>query len=505
MTPAPLVLDHVRITRPGEPAILGAAVVSGGRIAWIGAGEPPAGALRERALRIDCEGGALIPGFVDAHCHPLALGMALTAADCSPAVAQTIPQLQRQLADWAAAYPDARYVSGFGYDELLIGERRHPGRYDLDAAVPGRPVILTHGGGHAVVLNTAALRLIGITESTDEPAGGFIDREAETGTPSGLLFEMGGYVWNRLGRQSDAEVRRQASAASEAFIRAGVTSVVDAGQNGDLAQFQLWAGLRRDGTFRPGLTVMRAPGFRIPGGEAAELAEWMKPGPVKVFLIRGPHGFIPDLADLCVLVWSALRDRSPVAIHAVEAESILMACSAFEDAKGFSGARSTVDPARMRIEHAAEATPEVCAAIRRCGASVVTQPGFIYARGDRYLAAAAAGGCPVDDLYPLRRLLDEGIPVTIGSDAPYGPVSPLDAIYGAVVRTSASGRQVGRSQAVGTTEALALTFERSYPLRPGARADLTVLSDDPQAIAPERLRDVYVRLTVIGGEIAWQA
>ncbi|MBI2965660.1 MAG: amidohydrolase family protein, partial [Chloroflexi bacterium] len=427
MKPAPLVLDHVRITRPGDPAVPGAVVMNGGQITWIGAGDAPAHALPPRALRIDCEGGALIPGFVDAHCHPLALGRALTAADCTPVAARTIPQLQRQLAGWAAANADARYVSGFGYDELLIMERRHPDRHDLDAAVAERPVILTHGSGHALVLNTAALRLVGITGSTDEPVGGFIDREAETGSPSGLLFEMGSFVSNRLGRPSEAEVRRQASAASDAFIHAGVTSVVDAGPSSDPSMFQLWAGLRKDGVFRPGMTMMRAPGLSIPAAEAAELAAWVRHGPVKVILTRGANDFMPGLAELSAVVANALAEGPGVAVHAVEAEAILLVCRAFEEAKKLSSvrtalmpARMRLMPARMRIEHAAEATPEVCAAIRRCGASVVTQPGLVYGRGDRYLAAARTGGCPVDHLYPLRRLLDEGIPVRIGSDAPYG-------------------------------------------------------------------------------------
>ncbi|MBI2964792.1 MAG: amidohydrolase family protein, partial [Chloroflexi bacterium] len=131
--------------------------------------------------------------------------------------------------------------------------------------------------------------------------------------------------------------------------------------------------------------------------------------------------------------------------------------------------------------------------------------GLVYGRGDRYLAAARTGGCPVDHLYPLRRLLDEGIPVRIGSDAPYGPVSPLEAICGAVLRTSASGRPVGSSQAVGTTEALRLSLEHWTPLRRGAATDLAVLSEDPQSVTHERLRDVTVRLTVIGGEVVWRA
>ncbi|MDO8484527.1 MAG: amidohydrolase family protein [Candidatus Limnocylindrales bacterium] len=478
--------------------------MANGQITWIGRGEAPASALPPRAVRIDCEGGALMPGFVDAHCHPLALGAALTAADCRPAAARSIPEIQRQLALWAAASPNARHVRGFGYDELLLHERRHPNRHDLDVAVRDRPVVLTHGSGHALVLNTAGLRAAGITESADEPARGFIDREAETGAPSGLLLEMGSHVSRRLGRPTDGEVRRYASAASEALTLLGVTSVVDAGPSNDVSRFELWAELRKDQTFQPRLTVMQAPGSQIPEAEIFRLAAWVDAGPAKIVLIRGENGgLIPTPAELDEMVASALAAGPGVAVHAVEAESILMVCRVFEEARSRLDPRLLLTPAHRRIEHAAEATPEVCAAIKRCGATVVSQPGFIYGRGDRYLAAVDAGGWPVDHLYPLRTLLDQGIPVMFGSDAPYGPVSPLEAIYGAVTRTSASGRPVGRSQAIGTTEALVRSVNNSSPLRAGSPCDLVVLSEDPQSVQPERLRDITVRLTIIAGEIVW--
>lgn len=505
MNAAPLVLDHVQITYPGRPAVPGAVAIANGQISWIGRGVVPADALPPRALRINCEGGALMPGFVDAHCHPLALGAALTAADCRPAAARTIPEIQRQLALWATANPDARYVRGFGYDELLIQERRHPNRLDLDAVVADRPVLLTHGSGHALVLNTAALQAAGITESTDEPAGGFIDREADTGAPSGLLLEMGSHVSSRLGPTSEQELRRYASAASEAFTHAGVTSVMDAGPSNGLSTFELWAALRRDQTFQPRLTVMRAPGLPIPEAEIVRLAVWVTAGPVKVVLIRDESGLIPSRTELAEAVANALAGGLGVAVHAVEVESIQMVCKVFEEAKNRLDARLPLTPAHLRIEHAAEAMPDVCAAIKRCGASVASQPGFIYGRGDRYLAAAESGGWPVEYLYPLRTLLDQGIPVTLGSDAPYGPVSPLDAIYGAVTRISASGRPVGRSQAIGTTEALVRSVNNWSSLRAGRRGDLTVLSEDPQFVLPERLRDITVRLTIIGGEVVWRA
>jgi predicted amidohydrolase YtcJ len=527
MTAAALVLDRVRIARPGRPAVPGAVVIADGRIAWLGSpgvqvSDLPVGVRdivgRRDPRRIDCGGAVLYPGFVDPHCHPLALGWALTAANCRPPGCRSLADIQRSLRRWASEHPAEPWVRAFGYDELQLTGGSHPTRRDLDAAVSDRPVQLVHGSGHGMVLNSAGLLTAGITESTDEPVGGFIDREPDTGLPSGLLLEMAGFVAERTRAYSDADsARRYAEVAGDAFVRAGVTSVTDAGPSNDLSTLRLWASLRSSGTFLPRTTVMCAPGVRVPPGALSELGPHLELGPAKVVLSASGGRVDPDGPVLDRIVDEAVATGAGVAVHAVEAEAVLAACAAFERAtQSTSGLRGPSGPL-FRIEHAAEAPPEVCAAIRRSGATVVTQPGFVVARGDRYLAAARSGGCDPDDLYAVRSLLEAGIPVRASSDAPYGPVSPLMAMHGATARTSASGAPVGRSQVITVAQAQALchgpvdrdrggTRDSTWAgLNSGDPADLVLLSEDPQDVASERLPEIEVLATVISGEVAWEA
>jgi len=165
---------------------------------------------------------------------------------------------------------------------------------------------------------------------------------------------------------------------------------------------------------------------------------------------------------------------------------------------------------RHRIEHCGVCPPALARRLAALGVLVVTQPSFVYHNGDRYLRQVAAEELP--HLYPLRTLLESGVMVAAGSDAPVAPPGPLSGLAGAVRRLSSGGAVVAPQQAVSPEEALTMhtraaaraAFEEGErgSLRAGKRADLVLLSADPLAGAPvEALR---VETTVVGGEIAWQ-
>jgi predicted amidohydrolase YtcJ len=144
------------------------------------------------------------------------------------------------------------------------------------------------------------------------------------------------------------------------------------------------------------------------------------------------------------------------------------------------------------------------------GVLVVTQPSFVYHNGDRYLRQVPAEDLP--HLYPLRTLLEAGVPVAAGSDAPVAPPGPLSGLMGAVRRLSSGGAAVAPQQAVSVEEALVMhtraaayaAFEEGErgSVRAGKRADLVLLSGDPLSGAP--LDALRVEMTVVGGEIVWQ-
>ncbi len=504
-TSPPRLFHNARILTldPRNP-VVSALLAVDGRVGWIGDGEPPE--TPQGVESVDCEGATVLPGFIDAHCHPLALGARLAAVDCSPSHVRSIAHLQRRLRE-AARPTSGFWIKAVGYDELLLAEGRHPTRADLDAAVPDRPVRLVHAAGHALVLNSKGLEAVGIDATTAEPPGGTIDREPESGEPTGLLFEMSGYVGARMPRPEDDELNRYARGANEALISAGVTSVTDAGHTNRRDRVELYGRLQERGTFRPRATVMLAPD--------ADRAGLPSDGPVragaaKLMLTMSGGRLSRSVAELGSAIQGAVDGdvfggALGVAIHAVEEEAVLAACEAL----------SRLDePALMRrIEHASEAPPHVVSAIARAGATVVTQPGFLYERGERYLAAAADGGPDPSCLYPLRLLLEAGVNVAAGSDAPYGPHRPLDSIAAAVSRRSRDGKAVGPEQSVtidqalrmfGPAAAAAEGFDRERgTLTPGKVADFVVLDRDPLRLEPDAIAGIQVLQTVIGGENVW--
>ena len=209
--------------------------------------------------RINLDGATVLPGFIDPHCHPLALGASFSAVDCSPAVVSSITQIVERIAH-AASGSTNDWIRARGYDELLLAEKRHPTAADLDRAAPGRRVRLTHGGGHGDVLSTAALAAVGIGKDTSPPPGGTIERNTDTGEPTGLLFEMGGWLRDRMPPSSSKTLMDHAEAASSALVAAGVTAVTDAGRDNTADRVALYADLAAQGQFQPRPTVMLRPG-----------------------------------------------------------------------------------------------------------------------------------------------------------------------------------------------------------------------------------------------------
>jgi predicted amidohydrolase YtcJ len=198
-----------------------------------------------------------------------------------------------------------------------------------------------------------------------------------------------------------------------------------------------------------------------------------------------------------------------VAIHAVERPAIESACNAIE----FAAERVPGASGRDRIEHCAVCGPALARRIAKLGIAIVTQPAFLYFHGDRYLETVPQKDLP--DLYPLKTLIDNGVSVAASSDSPVDPPSPLIGIYSAVTRRAKTGALVSGEQAISPWVALrmhcrdaaraVLDGDARGTIAPGMAADLAVLSDDPTGVAPESIKDIMVKMTIVGGEIAWSA
>jgi len=508
MTRASLLLHNANVvTLDARGTRASTVVVAAGLIAWVGAGRPPPDAVPPGTDRVDCEGGTVLPGFVDPHCHPLALGAVLSAVDCSPGAVGSLGDIQDHLRGAASRVPAGAWIKAAGYDDLRLADRRHPTRADLDTAVPDRPVRLTHGSGHAVVLNTKAMLLLSIDANTPEPPGGVIDRDARTGEPTGLLLEMGAYVAERMPPSGPGETRANARAASAALLSAGVTSVADAGQRNGAGRLDLYRDLRESGDFVQRVVVMTDATKAVPEAPVGDAG--VRLGAAKLPLSLTSGTLHPPREAVLAAAQKAAADGRQLAVHAIEREAIHEAATAMLLAHGMLPRPEL----RWRIEHASECPPGAVRDIRKAGAMVVSQPGFIGERGTRYLLAAQEGGTAPEHLYPLRSLTEAGIPVAAGSDAPTGPYAPLAGIQAAATRLTTDGRACGVSQAVTVEAALRMhgplaayaQFEEREKgtIEPGKLADFVVLDADPLAVPPGRIAAIRVLRTFVGGVQAW--
>ncbi len=456
---------------------------------------------------IDCEGRTVLPGFIDAHVHFLAYASSLNAVDCSPNAVSSIEDIVSALRERAGRTNKGEWVRGAGYDEFRLRENRHLTRQDIDALVPDHPVKLGHRSGHGTVLNSRAMALAGISIETPEPVGGYIERDVDTGEPTGLFIDLDDWLDARLGPQPRAdEMEPAARQAAEVFMSRGITSFHDASPCNSLKRWEFFRSLVGGPEPFPRITLM--PGY----GHLREFVgaglgfgvgnNRLKVGHCKVVLSQASGSMQPSPQELRELVREAASLGFPVAIHAVEESEVEAAVGAIEsvDSPGL----------RHRIEHASVCPPHLIARLKAVSVTVVTQPGFIYHSGDRYLEELSDG--EIENLYPIRAWLDAGLAVAASSDTPVSPPDPLLGIQASVLRQARTGQPVSREQEITIAEAMALhggaASNRGVPggrvgvIRKGVLADFAVLDRDPASVTAEEIGGIGVWATVVGGGVA---
>lgn len=455
---------------------------------------------------LDCEGRTVLPGFNDAHVHFLAYASSLAAVDCSPGSVSSIQELATALRRRSLHTPEGGWVRGAGYDEFRLRERRHPTRRDLDSLIPDHPVKLGHRSGHGTVLNSRAMELAGITIETPEPLGGYVDREVTTGQPTGLFIDLDDWLDERLGPQPRGdEMTPSARDAAKVFLSKGITSFNDASPCNSLKRWEFFQTLASGLDPFPRATIM--PGFH----HVREFAESglgfgvgnnrLRVGHCKIILSQASGALRPPAKELREMVSQAAALGFPVAIHAVEEVEVEAAVEAIEAVE--------VSGLRHRIEHASVCPPPLIARMKAASVTVVTQPGFIYHSGDRYLEQLSE--TDIACLYPLRAWLDTGVPVAASSDAPVVPPEPLVAIQVAVLRRARTGETVSPEQGLLLSEAVGLYGPAAAQasgaggqvgaVKKGALADFAILDLDPTQVPPGEIGEINVWGTVLGGRV----
>lgn len=501
-----LLLRHASLFRgSGRPPALSRIALAAGRIHSI---EDESDVGERRFRELDCQGATVLPGFVDAHLHLFSYAAALAGIDCSPRFVRSIAQLKTHLAARAAPAKPNAWLRAWGYDDFALQERRHPTRWDLDAAIPDRPLKLIHRSGHITVLNSAAMQLLGITLESDEPDGGVIERDTH-GEPNGIFLEMEEDL-ERRGLPALSE-RESEDVLQEAFGRLlsyGVTSVHEATPTRALPTWDCLAYLRERSKLslrlfklfgHADLPELKHRGLAYGSGD-----DWLRVGPIKVMLNETIGAVLPAPAELRATVGDAVAQGFPVAFHAVEERGIAAALDAVR--------QLTLTGARHRLEHCGLCPPALLRRLAASGMAVVTQPAFVAESGDRYLATVPKAKQPW--LYRVAALREAGIPVAFGSDCPVASPDPLAALQAATTRLTRGGAALGAAEAVSIEQALELYSQAGARLSgegqlkgwlaPGMLADIVVLNGVIETLEPSELHALRVEKTIVGGELAWE-
>lgn len=386
---------------------------------------------------VDGRGGALLPGLHDHHIHLLATARAQTSVDVSNGLE---PLAAARGAGWIRAIG--------GADDLDAAA--------LDRVVAGRPVRVQHHSGAMWVLNSAGLHAVGASAATE--AG--IERHPD-GSPTGRLWRLDNWLGARIDDETPdlAALGRQLSAY-------GVTGVTDATPRLGAGAIQIFAGTALQQRLQ--FLADDAPRFGIKGPRKIVIEDHELPAYDQLR---------EEVADARVL-------GRAIAVHCVTREALLLILAVLDEIGSLPG---------DRIEHAAVADAETVARIARLRIAVVTQPGFILSRGDRYLREVAADD--LVDLYRYESFQAAGVAVVPSSDAPYGPVDPWTVMRAARDRRSAGGSRVNAKEWVsakmvlgGYLRPLESLHARPRKVRAGEPSDLVLLRlpladalDDPRA------------------------
>ena len=494
----------------------------------------------EAERTVDLDGRFVVPGFNDAHNHMPAFGATLNEVPLNAGTVGSIEELVAAIGERVATVPAGTWVVGAGYDHNKLAEGRHPTCHELDRVSAEHPVLLNHTSGHFATLNTAAMRLARIGE-VDVPAGGVV-AVGDDGEPNGLLEEQAQQLVRKLlhPRSIDTMVANL-DAASDQYLREGVTSCQEAGVGGILGtaepvELAAYQQARRAGRLGVRMTLMASVDalHQIdhhaddPEPFALDLGlhtgfgdDWLRFGPTKIFadgsLMGRTAAMFADYAGepgnngyfqmpeerLHTLILAAHRSGWQVATHAIGDRAVSSVLDAYEAAL----ARHPRDDHRHRIEHCGMCRPDDVERIARLGVIPVPQARFVSEIGDGMLDAI--GPDRAADCYRQRSFLDAGITVPGSSDRPVVNGAPVLGIHDLVNQRTASGRRFNPHEALTVEEAIgaytlgsataAFDERRKGSISPGKLADLVVLDRDLTTIEPDGIGETEVLATMVGG------
>lgn len=467
-------------------------------------------ALADRGTRrLDLAGRVVIPGIYDAHFHSLMTplgGHQLSFDVIDPSWTQTRSAIE------AAVHEANAGIWVFGSVGPAVMLAPDVTRDALDQVAPRNPVYLTTFYGHGDLFNTAAMKALGLAERESDPPGGRFERVGDSQRLNGKAWEYAQWrLRRRLARLvPDEVVKKSLRATSEAMLRVGITSVDDM----PFMDLGRYVRLRRQVSSPIRLRAIAMP---IPGEPDTQSPRAASSGRIRVggtkwildgtpfergVALRGHYRDAPDHsgqmnfteAEIGSMLDEAVRAHQPLLFHAGGDRTVDAVLRAMEQRPHVNWKQK-----RVRIEHGDGVTGDLIRRARELGVIVVQNPTHL-----SLVELVVARYGAETPFFPLRTLLEQGVPIALGSDGPFNPY--LNIMF-ASLDPARPTEAIAREQAVeaythGSAYA-ALVENHRGRLQPGQLADLAVLTQDIFTVPPDRLPATESVLTVIGGQIVY--
>ena len=482
---------------------------------------------------IDAEGKLLLPGFNDSHVHFVNGGLALDAVQLNDATSPE--ECARRIGERAKQTPKAEWIMGGDWDETKWTPAKLPTKELIDPVTPETPIFVSRYDGHMSLANSVALRLAGVTAKTPDPPGGVIVRDAQ-GNPTGALKDAAQDLVHKVIPPLTHEQR--VTAVKRALAHAaslGVTSVQN--MDPDYEDIAVYSELLQRGELTT--RIYAAPlitevddqtkiGIRHAFG-----GPFLRIGALKAFADGSlgsatayffqpfedqpnNHGILSDEMHPV----SLMRDRMMKAdaaglqlcTHAIGDQTISMILDIYSEITKSHGAADR----RFRIEHAQHMAAKDFDRFAQLHVIASVQP--YHAIDDGRWAEGRIGHDRASRTYAFRTFLNHGVRLALGTDWDIAPLNPMLTVYAAVTRATLDGKNPNGwfpEQKLTVPETVeAYTMGSAYAefqenekgsITPGKLADMVLLNDDIFSIPPEKIRDVKVLKTIVGGKIVWDA
>ena len=509
--------------------------VKNGRFIAVGSSAAIRNLATRRTKVLDARQMTIVPGFIDCHNHAPGSELLYEVLVGNPYEVEfvTIASIIDKLRAKARTTPADTWVDGYFFDDTKVKDKRELNIHDLDQVSKDLPVAVHHRGGHTTYYNSKALEMAGITKSTPSMASGTYDRDSN-GELNGRVTDRARGVFDKVGKRpsysADEAMQRERDGLayiSKQFVRSGLTGVCH--QGGNLRALQQ---VRANGDLLHRVSY-EAHGAEleamITGGMATGLGdEWIKLGATfehsadgsfseRTMALSIPYpGVSPPYKgnvtetqeDLNAWVERVHRAGIQLNCHANGDVAIDHVLTAYERVLRLLPQAD----ARPKITHCTLINDDLVRRIKAVGAVPALFTSYAYYNADKF---HFYGEEIMKRCMAYRTLLDAGIPVAAGSDFNPGPFSPLMGIQSMVTRTGWNGQVWGANQRISVDEALRVcSINGAYATREeaikgsitaGKLADFVILAEDPHTVDPQKIKDIHVVRTVVGGSTSYEA